>query len=339
MKYSIIIPIFNVEKYLSETIQSVLNQSMRNIEVILVDDGSLDKSGDICESFARIDNRVKVIHKSNGGVSSARNIGIKEAQGDYILFVDGDDMLDEDALVNIDTKLKSSLVKYDIIFANYKELKNGLVINRDNRFNYDENRLEQSNQDEILYYLFGILNEFSNAVWAHAYRADFVKQNDLFFDESLTINEDGDWCFKAFLKAKNVTAINSSTYLYRIDNVTSAINSKLSLKKYLSSYTVYTKWFNYFLYEYTGREGKDTMIQYIAARYTNLSTCIYSLKDEEKKKAIELFSNNVTIIKYSKILKHRLLYPIYNLLGVNVYLIIINKLFKMKGLIDRKRQI
>jgi len=339
MKYSIIIPVFNVERYLSETIQSVLSQSFSNIEVILVNDGSIDNSGKICEDFACLDDRVKVIHKSNGGVSSARNLGIKEAKGDYIFFVDGDDMLDEDAIANIDAKLKSSSVKYDIILANYREIKNGLVISQRNKYHYDEKLLEQSSRDDILYYLFGTLNRFNHAVWAHAYRTEFVKQNQLFFDESLTINEDGDWCIKAFLKAKNVTAINRSTYIYRIDNVNSATNSKYNLKKIISIYTVYTRWFDYFLYDYKGDKGKEAMIQYLAAKYTSSSYYIYNLEKEEKLKAVNLFKANVHIIWYSKKLIHRLLLPIYDLFGVNIYLSIINKLFKIRGLLDRKKRI
>ena len=90
---SIIVPVYNVEKYVTKCIDSILAQTYKNIEVILVDDGSTDKSGSICDEYANKDKRVKVIHKKNGGLSSARNAGIKKATGNYLIFVDGDDYI------------------------------------------------------------------------------------------------------------------------------------------------------------------------------------------------------------------------------------------------------
>ena len=93
-KISIIVPVYNVEKYIHKCINSILDQSLTEFELILVDDGSPDRSGEICDEYSKKDNRIKVIHKSNGGVSSARNIGIDKACGEYIGFVDPDDYID-----------------------------------------------------------------------------------------------------------------------------------------------------------------------------------------------------------------------------------------------------
>ena len=95
---SVIIPIYNVEKYLRKCLDSVISQTQKDIEVILVDDGSDDKSGDICEEYVPLDGRIKVIHKENGGVSSARNVGLDVSTGEYIGFVDGDDYIEPDML-------------------------------------------------------------------------------------------------------------------------------------------------------------------------------------------------------------------------------------------------
>ena len=92
---SIIIPVYNAEKYLGRCIESVLSQTYRDFELILVDDGSSDSSGQICDAYANKDARIHVIHKENGGVSSARNRGIKEALGEYIMFIDSDDSIVE----------------------------------------------------------------------------------------------------------------------------------------------------------------------------------------------------------------------------------------------------
>ena len=130
---SVIVPVYNVEKYLDKCIKSILNQKYRNIEIILVDDGSTDSSGSICDSYAKKDDRIKVIHKKNGGLSSARNTGIDEAKGEYIGFVDSDDYIDEDMYEtmvkklidnNSDIVICSKVIEYSngkILKNNYKE--------------------------------------------------------------------------------------------------------------------------------------------------------------------------------------------------------------------------
>ena len=93
-KVSIIVPVYNVEKYLPKCIESILNQTYTNLEVILIDDGSTDSSGKICDEYARRDGRIKVIHKENGGNSSARNAGLDCCTGDFLAFVDSDDIIE-----------------------------------------------------------------------------------------------------------------------------------------------------------------------------------------------------------------------------------------------------
>lgn len=95
---SVVVPVYNVEAYISETIESIITQSCQNIEIILINDGSTDNSGIICESYAKIDSRIIVIHQRNSGVSAARNRGIDLAKGEYICFVDGDDTIDSDMI-------------------------------------------------------------------------------------------------------------------------------------------------------------------------------------------------------------------------------------------------
>ena len=91
---SVVVPVYNIEKYIHKCIESLIHQSMKDIEIILVDDGSFDKTGEICDSYAKCDNRIIVIHKSNEGLSSARNVGIEASNSDYIMFVDGDDWVE-----------------------------------------------------------------------------------------------------------------------------------------------------------------------------------------------------------------------------------------------------
>lgn len=119
---SIIIPIYNVEKYLNKCIDSILNQTYSDLEIILVDDGSTDKSSEICEYYKEIDNRIRVIHKKNGGLSEARNVGIDIAKGEYIAFLDSDDWADE----NLYKRLYQLSQKYssDISMCSFKWVQN-----------------------------------------------------------------------------------------------------------------------------------------------------------------------------------------------------------------------
>ena len=96
---SIIIPVYNVEKYLNKCIESIVSQTYKNLDIIIIDDGSKDSSGKMCDEWANKDNRIRVIHKTNGGLSDARNVGIEHAKGNYISFIDSDDFIETAILV------------------------------------------------------------------------------------------------------------------------------------------------------------------------------------------------------------------------------------------------
>lgn len=114
-KVSIIVPVYNVEKYLHRCVDSILLQTFTDFELLLIDDGSTDKSVDICDKYALKDSRIRVFHKKNGGVSSARNLGIKKSSGVYILFVDSDDYLSPSHLNNYIKYIGN----YEIVYQGY----------------------------------------------------------------------------------------------------------------------------------------------------------------------------------------------------------------------------
>ncbi len=125
---SVILPIYNVSQYLKRCVDSVMTQTYKNIEIILVDDGSTDDSGIICDEYAKVDSRIKVIHKQNGGLSSARNAGIDEAKGEYLTFIDSDDYVDEDYVEFLYTlvceyNVKMSIASHTVVYENGTVLK------------------------------------------------------------------------------------------------------------------------------------------------------------------------------------------------------------------------
>lgn len=166
---SVIVPIYKVEAYLRQCIDSILNQSYRNLEIILVDDGSPDRCGEICDEYAKLDTRVKVIHKQNSGLADARNIGIKQATGQYIAFVDGDDWIDLDYY----TYLCASIQDCDMLICGYKSVdEQGKQIESC----IFEERVVDTEYDEISISLENLMSKSAlGFVWNKLYKSEIIK--------------------------------------------------------------------------------------------------------------------------------------------------------------------
>lgn len=202
---SVIIPVYNVEGYLEDCLESVCNQSYRNIEIILVDDGSRDNSGVICDDWQEKDSRIHVIHKQNGGLSSARNAGLKEATGDYISFVDSDDLIPTNFIMQLVETLKTCNSEISVC--------------RIDRF-WDGN----SEETEAFYpfksgvypseeYIHSILlHRVDNASWNKLYKRSAI--GELRFKEGI-INEDFPFMIALLGKVEKVAYTNETGYLYR----------------------------------------------------------------------------------------------------------------------------
>lgn len=178
VEISVIVPIYNASLYLDKCIRSILNQNNENFEVLLIDDGSTDSSGDICDKFARIDNRIKVIHKVNGGVSSARNVGLNMAIGDWVAFVDSDDIVSPDYLTIPTDMIDSDIIEKEYIVTG----KNGCYRHKICK----EETIIVSKDQDIPYKRYFRKCQF--ALWNRLYSRRVVA--NLKFDESLKIGED-----------------------------------------------------------------------------------------------------------------------------------------------------
>ena len=135
MKLSLIIPIYNIDKYLDKCLNSISTQKNKDIEIILVNDGSTDKSLSICERYKKKDKRIKIINQENQGLSAARNVGLKYANGEFIWFIDGDDYIEDGSVERIMSLLN---VENDIIVFNYNKVKNGKIIKMKGYYNFDK---------------------------------------------------------------------------------------------------------------------------------------------------------------------------------------------------------
>ena len=183
-KISVIVPVYNVEKYLPACIDSILRQTHSNLEVILINDGSKDKSGQICDEFAKLDSRVKVVHKENGGVSSSRNRGLDEAKGEYICFMDADDYQSDQALSQLVSAMRMNDV--DLVVAGfYRVVDDKLAAKSYFKKECVMSRKEYASKmsKKPAEYYFGVL-------WNKLYKRSIIEQFNMRMDESISWSED-----------------------------------------------------------------------------------------------------------------------------------------------------
>lgn len=224
-KLSVVIPIYKVDEYLETCVKSVISQDYKNIEVILVDDGSPDRCPLICDELSKSDGRIKVIHKQNGGLSSARNAGIQRATGDYITFLDSDDRWDCAKLGGIMSKLVDTDV--DMIFLKSLSCYTGGALRErpDNDFfNYSD----QIMSAEEIYPLFIREGNMREQVGTHIVKTDFLVKHDLFFKEGI-LGEDTEWMFRAMRVVNKMIIINDHLQVYtssRPGSITNSIKPK-----------------------------------------------------------------------------------------------------------------
>jgi len=223
---SIIVPIYNVELFLEECIQSIINQSYKNIEIILVDDGSKDKSKDICDKYVFIDSRIKVIHKKNNGLISARKSGLEKSSGEYILYVDGDDWIEPDL---VDYYLTNAL-KYnaDIVISSHMENLAGRI---EFLFNtippgfYNKENLISNVYPKMLFS--GKFSQFGifSYIWGKLYRKKILMPNQMNVCEKIFIGEDAACLYPTLIDAESLVILEKPFYHYR-QRVDSLIKTK-----------------------------------------------------------------------------------------------------------------
>lgn len=205
--FSIIVPVYNVEKYLPQCIKSIVQQTYENFEVILVDDGSKDKSGELCEQFAMNDERIKVIHKKNGGLSSARNTGIKKAVGKYIIFMDSDDYWSNNSMLK---QISSYLgEKEELVVWKYSRCEENALLCNDG----EEATVQEYSLSSDYKMLIGKGILFASAWYEAIPRAWFLRYN-LSFEEGV-VAEDIEWFGRLLECTTRIIYFKSSFYIYR----------------------------------------------------------------------------------------------------------------------------
>lgn len=231
----IIVPVYNVEKYLKRCIDSLINQSMTNIQIILIDDGSTDSSPKICDDYNEKDIRIRVLHKENGGLSSARNAGLDICNAEYVMFVDSDDYLERDACKILYSCLKGNK-KIDLVASSYiEEKENNKVIIRHTNLGKEILSSKQFIVKSIS------KNEYYTMAVLYLYKYSFLKENNLRFKEGIFF-EDHEFTPRVFLKARFIIYCDFPFYHYMIreNSIMTSVNTQ---KKIEDSLIVYKELF------------------------------------------------------------------------------------------------
>ncbi len=226
---SIIVPVYNVEKYLNKCVDSILKQTYTNMEVILVDDGSKDKSGAICDEYEKIDSRVRAIHKQNGGVCSARNVALSESKGEWVAFIDSDDWIESDYVEQLYECAVQT--KADVVACGY----NRVTGKNKESINNSGNTMELSSKE----FLIKVLNPQTGMGFCHMKLYSKESLKGVLFDTNLVVGEDALFNEQVVLNIEKVCMLEKSLYNYRI-NLNSVVKryDKEYANKYLKSMKV-----------------------------------------------------------------------------------------------------
>lgn len=211
---TIIVPIYKAEQYLDECINSLVRQTYQNVEIILVDDGSPDRCPELCDRWAQFDQRVRVIHKVNGGVSRARNSGLEVAKGTLISFVDSDDFLPENAI--------SSLVEQqqkhdaDLACGSFRALKTGGRVF--DKVYEDRYILDQDFKDNVSL----LVDKLHTSPWGKLFKMQIIRENSLIFPEDMPSGEDTTFCYRYLACTRSICFTKERVYYYRMTSPAAA---------------------------------------------------------------------------------------------------------------------
>lgn len=209
---SIVIPLFNVERYIESCLRSFENQKYKDFEIIIVNDGSQDNSVAIVENIIKKSKiKIKLLHQKNSGVSAARNTGIINAQGEFICFVDADDMVTPEYLSKMFYEINRN--NHDIVICDYEYVNEDCACNFINSANNHFQKISSSEALEKYLY-----RDISPGIWSIMIRTSLIKENKLFFSEGFRYSEDIEFIFKIMSYSRSIGITNDRLYLYRIRN-------------------------------------------------------------------------------------------------------------------------
>lgn len=322
MTFSVIIPVYNVENYLHECVDSIVNQKCQDFELILIDNGSTDSSGRICDEYAAKYSNVRVRHlMPNVMASGARNEGQSMAQGDYILFIDSDDYYIDN---HVFEKLKEkSFGDPDVILFNNVEFYEKTGTFSKKLYNMDV-QTESRTVSEICRDLIDA-DAYSNSAWSKAIKRNILKDNDIKFTPGLTV-EDNDWYYRVVLHLQSVAIVNEPLYVYR-RRVSGSITTTSTLKNTIDCLNVIEKWTKVIEQE-KNNPNTEIILLSLAKQYCNYLIGYSSLPEDHI--CNERFRQYSYLLKYSNNKRVVIFRYVYKILGLKGLLRLLKLYRKMK---------
>ena len=310
MYFSVIVPVYKTEKYLNQCVESVLKQNFLDFELILIDDGSPDRCGQICDEYQKKDTRIKVLHKGNGGLSDARNIGICAATGKYLLFLDSDDFWSDNQFLK---KLKTEIEHQncDVMNFHYKYYYEEENQYRDFFSPIDEETLWKMNADQRFQYLVE-QNQYIASACNKAVSRELILQNNLYFRVGIT-SEDIEWCARLASCSNKMGGCNLDAYCYRQreESITHTVKVENvdMLRKNVRACIRYGKLSD------RSRQYKNAYFIYTAYQYGTLLFHLNHLEKKERSEQRKLAEPYKYLLRYSKNKKIALLRIFSRLFG------------------------
>lgn len=308
MLISIIVPVYNVQKYIDECINSILGQECKDYELILVDDGSTDDSGKICDYYAKNNEKISVLHKENGGLSDARNAGIQVAKGDYILFVDSDDYIGKGSLMEINRCLIEQKQMIDVVFLEaIKFYPDGTEMSMGDGYIVDN--INGQPKEKVMQHL-AELPKFPGSACTKLVRREMIMNSKLFFEKGL-LSEDIEWTIRLLKEADTFAYCSVPYYYYRQKRAGSITNtsSKINLVHLLSTIKKFAS-------KNMGIPYQKEINSFCAYEYIVVLVNYAALKAKDKSILYKEVNELKWILKYSIPLSGQKLYVILQIIGV-----------------------
>lgn len=290
---------------MDDCVTSILRQTCTDYEIVLIDDGSQDKSSDMCDNYASKYKNVYVVHQTNAGAAAARNTGIRNARGEYVIFLDSDDYwYDSQGLDKVDSLMHEDV---DVVVFASKNLycDSGEMI--DDRYNYPA-ELNTMEPQLCLEYL--ITHDLLNMSAAKkAIRRDFLINNDLFFQQGIR-SEDVEWGLRLANNLPRYRFLNEKLYVYRhrSNSVTTTVD-----EKHLSDYLgIICKFANY---NYHNEEVQNSLLSYVAYQYALLLAYVTLLKPSRKKEMLDELKKYIFLFQYTSYPRSKIISTVHRIVG------------------------
>lgn len=326
MKVSVVIPVYNVKPYVERCVQSVLRQTYKDIEIILVDDGSTDGSGEICDRFAEDDKRISVVHQENQGLSGARNSGIRMAKGEYIIFLDSDDLWLRDN--GLEELVKEAGNKHpDVVVFKHIDIwnSNSHVRSED----YDIDFLNNNTDAHAIFSYLVFSQELRISACFVLVRRQFLIDNDLFFSIGI-ISEDLFWSLHLWQHVQSVTFVNLDFYGYyhRKNSITTTAGNSFY------AYQCYNRIFNYWKEQCAkGCINASAIRVFLADMWVSRGYSYYRLKEDDRPKALAILKQHTDLLEYSSTKKSKRTARMLSLIGVQYTVLVLSIYWRLRLLI------